>query len=275
MQKQDGLCSKFGINANNLQQRREFVHLGTEEQQILASLAPWAESEAPAIAKEFYDWQFSFPVTATFFERFSQERKMPITALREHLERAQAAYLKAIFHHAQNGWDEEYFEERLRIGEGHDNINLPFKWYIGSYVEFQRLIRPRLQKHFKTNKVLAAKAEEAIFKVFNYDMQAVGDSFLMNTFESMGFSSASVATERGSDRTEHVNQIKKGVTTLLKQAELLANRNFSDPLLQIHVPGKLGLHSPGCLKTSVISTVKLQPSRGLRQLSNSTWTARS
>ena len=240
MQTQEGLCSKFRIDDTNLKQRLEFVHLGAEEQKLLATLAPWAETAAPEIAKEFYDWQFSFPATAAFFDRFAQERKMTLSSLREHLEKAQATYLKSIFHQAQKGWGVEYFEERLRIGEVHDRIDLPFKWYIGGYVEFQRLIRPRLQRHFKSNKVMAAKAEEAISRVFNYDMQAVGDSFLMNTFESMGFSSASVTTERGSDRTEHVDQLKQGVTTLLKQAELLANRDFSDPALQIRVPGKLG-----------------------------------
>jgi methyl-accepting chemotaxis protein len=240
MQKQDGLCSKFGINENNLKQRREFVRLGEEEQHILANLAPWAEKAAPEIAKEFYDWQFSFPATAAFFERFAQKRNMPLSALREHLEKAQASYLKAIFKEARNGWGVEYFEERLRIGEGHDRIDLPFKWYIGSYAEFQRLIRPRLQRHFKANKAMAAKADDAISKVFNYDMQAVGDSFLMNTFQSMGFSVESIDTEPSSDRTEHVDQVKGWLAVLIKQAELLANRNFSDPLLQTAVPGKLG-----------------------------------
>src|SRR5579872_6595328 len=116
MQTRDGLCSKFGIDENNLKQRREFVHLGAEEQQTLASLAPWAEKVAPEIAREFYDWQFSFPPTAEFFDRFARERKMSLDALREHLEKAQVSYLKAIFHHAQKGWGPEYFEERLRIG---------------------------------------------------------------------------------------------------------------------------------------------------------------
>lgn len=240
MQVQDGLCSKFGIDEENLKQRREFVHLGVEEQQILASLAPWAEKAAPEIAKEFYDWQFSFPPTAAFFERFAAERKTTLSVLREHLEKAQTAYLQDIFQSAQKAWGVEYFEERLRIGKGHDRINLPFKWYIGSYTEFQRLIRPRLARHFKANKAMAAKAEEAIARVFNYDMQAVGDSFLMNTFESMGLGVESIQTAGGSDRTEHVELIKQGLATLMKQAELLATRNFSDPILQVTVPGKFG-----------------------------------
>ncbi len=240
MQQQDGLCSKFGIDEGNLGRRREFVRLGEEEQRMLADLVPWAETEAPVIAKEFYDWQFSFGPTRALFERFASERKVSLSALREQLEKTQTWYLKTIFQSAQKGWGVDYFEGRLRVGAVHDRINLPFKWYIGAYAEFQHLLRPHLQQHFKTNKTMAAKAEAAILKVFNYDMQAVGDSFLMNTFESMGFSTESIEADRGSDRTEHVDQIKRGLAVLMKQAELLANKNFSDPTLQTHVPGKLG-----------------------------------
>ena len=233
MQEKKSLCAKYGVNEENLKRRREFVHLGVEDQQILTELAPWAAVAAPEIVKEFYNWQFSFPPTAAFFERFAQERKVSLSALREQLEKTQIWYLQTLFQYAKDGWGVEYFESRLHIGETHDRIDLPFKWYIGAYAEFERLLRPRLRPHFKANKAKAAKAEEAISKLFNYDMQAVGDSFLMNTFESMGFNTDSVETEHGSDRTEHVDQIKQGVTTLLRQAELLADRNFSDDVLQV------------------------------------------
>ena len=240
MRQTSGLCERFAIDEDNLSRRREYVRLGDEEQKILSELGSWAETAAPEISKDFYDWQFSFPPTAALFERFAQERKLPLSALREELERTQAGYLRSLFQYAQRGWGVEYFETRLQIGQTHDRIDLPFKWYIGAYIELERLVCSRLRQHFKNNGDLATKAEEALIKLLNYDMQAVGDSFLMSTFESMGFSTESVAAGPGSDRTEHVGQIKQGVTALLKQAELLANRNFSDPVLQIRVPGKLG-----------------------------------
>ena len=55
---------------------------------------------------------------------------------------------------------------------------LPFKWYLGAYAEWQRLTHIYLAKSFSHKK--ASAAEQAIFKVFNYDMQAVGDSFLLS-----------------------------------------------------------------------------------------------
>ncbi len=68
------LCKKYGINEENLAQRRKFLRLGEEERTLLGGLAPWAKSVAPEVAKAFYDWQFSFPPTREYFEGFAEAR---------------------------------------------------------------------------------------------------------------------------------------------------------------------------------------------------------
>ena len=40
----------------------------------------------------------------------------------------------------------DYFERQLKVGALHDKINLPFKWYIGSYIEYQRLTSLHLRE---------------------------------------------------------------------------------------------------------------------------------
>ncbi len=115
-----------------------------------------------------------------------------------------------------------YFERRLKVGAIHDKINLPFKWYIGSYAEFQRLTSLYLRKAFKDPKKIAA-AEQAINKVFNYDIQAISDAFLMNTFESMGLSLEAVQAAPGADKTEHLDQIKEALSAVLERAEAIAS----------------------------------------------------
>ena len=90
----------------------------------------------------------------------------------------QAGYIQSLFAGAKGNWGQEYFERRLHVGLVHDRINLPFKWYIGSYVEMERLLRQQLENDFEdANFVKSASA--SISKVLNYDMQAVGDSFLL------------------------------------------------------------------------------------------------
>ena len=164
----------------------------------MAKLEPWAAGVAAEIAREFYDWQFQFAPTLAFFENFAASHRMPLAAVRQQLEASQAGYIHRIFSGAVQNWGVAYFEDRLNVGWIHDQINLPFKWYIGSYIEMQRLFRIHLHRDFKG--AIVAQAEEAIFKVFNYDMQAIGDSFLLNTLESMGLSVEAIEQAKGAIR---------------------------------------------------------------------------
>jgi methyl-accepting chemotaxis protein len=205
------LGAKFGIDDRNLALRREFIRLGEEERQLFIDLIPWAEEHASQIAKDFYDWQFSFSRTRAFFEDMSAQKGVPLDALRQQLENAQVGYFKSCFTGAQGNWGLEYFESRLHIGAVHDRINLPFKWYVGSYSEFVRLASNYLNKSFDDAKRVA-HAVETLVKVFNYDLQAIGDSFFMNTIDALGFDVESIETDYETDRTEHMQQIKDLLT---------------------------------------------------------------
>lgn len=230
MSAQNSLCQEFGINEENLGVRRRFIRLGEEERKLLASLIPWAEKAVPKIVKEFYDWQFEFPATRRYFEKFAQSRGMSLDSLRQHLEGAQRGYLSQVFQGAEKNWNSEYFEKRLQVGRVHDVINLPYKWYIGSYCELQRITFKHLRLHIK-NAAKSSEAEQVISCVFNYDMQAVGDSFLMNTMNSMGLNVSSIRAESGSDKTEHLDQMKAALTMIRSQFEALASNRLDDAAL--------------------------------------------
>jgi methyl-accepting chemotaxis protein len=233
------MAEKFGIDEGTLSRRREFIRFSEEDRTVMEELIPWAEEVGPQLAKEFYDFQFSFGPTRAFFEKYAREKGMPLTALRQALETAQTGYIKSIFTGARQNYGLEYFQNRLHIGLIHDQINLPFKWYIGAYMEYIRLVHIHLRKSQK-HAASAVKVEEAVTKIFNYDMQAVGDSFLLNTLESMGLSVEAIQTDHGADRTEHLDQIKRQVATLLNQAQAIADNRLTDPVLETQVPGRLG-----------------------------------
>lgn len=249
--RKDSWAWRYGVTEDNLALRRQFIHLGEEDRQVLLQLIPWAEGVAPKIAKDLYDWQFSFSPTRAFFECYAREKGVPIASLRQHLERAQAAYFTAIFTGARAYWGLSYFDQRLGVGHIHDQINLPFKWYIGLYAEYQRLTRRYLRASFSSRAERFAlkrarvvidveKAEEAVFKVFNYDMQAVGDAFLLSTLQSMGFDVTAVQADHGKDRTEHLDQVKRMVTLLLQQAQAISESKIHEQVLERRAPGRLG-----------------------------------
>jgi methyl-accepting chemotaxis protein len=234
------LAAKFGIDDATLAVRRAFIRLDEKDRALLTELEPWAAKVAPAVAREFYDWQFSFPPTLAFFEAFAVQRKMTLAAARQHLESAQAGYVHSIFQGAAQNWGVAYFENRLNVGWTHDQINLPFKWYMGSYTELQRVMRVHLRHQLKGQRLV--DAEDAIARVFNYDMQAIGDSFLLNTLESMGLSVQSIEEPVGGDKTENLIQIKEAIHVLTNQCTALAEGRLNDPVFDTEAPcaGRFG-----------------------------------
>jgi methyl-accepting chemotaxis protein len=207
------LTGRFGIDNRNIAMRRQFIRLGDEERKLLAEMAPWAKSVAAQIVREFYDWQFKFGPTSEFFENFARERGMPLVSLRAHLEATQAEYLTEVFAGASVGWDVRYFEKRLGIGAVHDRINLPFKWYIGAYAEYQTLLGTYLRRDIP-DEDRVRRIEAAVSKVFNLDLQAIGDAFIMVTLQNM-LRSVGVELDDLSisgDKCEHIGKIKEFIT---------------------------------------------------------------
>jgi methyl-accepting chemotaxis protein len=213
--------------------------LGETDRKLLAKLEPWAGRVVADIARDFYDWQFAFAPTRAFFEAFALSHRMPLPVVRQKLETSQAGYVYRIFSGAAQDWGVAYFEDRLNVGWLHDQINLPFKWYIGSYTELQRLLRIYLRRDFKG--AFVTEAEEAIFKVFNYDMQAIGDSFLLNTLESMGLNVEAIEQDAG-DKTENLSQVKDAIHVLTDQCTALAEGRLNDAVFNTKAPcaGRFG-----------------------------------
>ena len=232
---------RFGIDEVSIARRREFVRLGETERVLLMKLIPWADQVSGPLAHEFYNWQFAFPPTVAFFEQHARKKGLPLESLRQALEATQARYYRSVFHGARDNWGLQYMEHRLLVGWVHDQINLPFKWYIGAYSEMQRLTRMYLRQSFDDPELISS-AEEATFKVFNLDMQAVGDSFLLSTMESMGLNVEAIEYARGADRSESVVQFKDAILTLLNQSKALAELKLDAPVFEVSAPvaGRLG-----------------------------------
>ncbi|GIV19951.1 MAG: hypothetical protein KatS3mg023_1702 [Armatimonadota bacterium] len=228
----DSLCAFMHINETNLNLRKQFVQLTEEDVRILKQLQPWAERVADSIAKQFYDVQFAFPPTREFFERYAQKKGITLEQLRQALEKTQAQYFRDIFQEAASGgqFGTDYFEKRLRVGYVHVVIDLPQKWYLGSYTIYQSLVRQYLRRDFRWKSSFRARAEEAIFKVFNYDMQAVTDSYLMYLMQTFGVDTSDIVVDQMRDITEHTGQIQRNMQNLLKALDSVGKGDLSTRL---------------------------------------------
>jgi hypothetical protein len=231
------LCQTYGIQEQGLALRRDFIQLDAADVRVIAALRPWAEKHAEAIAKEFYDFQFAFGPTRDFFAAHAAKRGLPIDAMRRALESAQGGYFRQIFEEAANGGNFgcAYFERRLRVGQIHNVIDLPLKWYVGSYPLYFRLVRKYLSRAFPLQPWKRSRAEQAIVRVMNLDLQAVADAFFYDYLSSIGLDLSRVTVDRPEhDLSEHYAELKAVVSGALGEAanasrELVdASRTISD-----------------------------------------------
>lgn len=233
------LSQAYGINEENLRLRRQFIRLGEEERRIMEKLTPWAEKIAEPLCDELFQWNAAFPPISALFKRYAAERSMTIDALRKHWTGAQTQYFLGLFHGARSNWGVDHFEYRLKIGRVHDKIDLPLKWYIGSCSEYMRLVRIYLKRDFKDAE-FRLNAFEIISRVMNYDVQAITESFTVNTLESMGLDFSSLHMTPQTDITEHFSEMKEQITLLHAQADAISNYRLDEKVLDKHIPGHIG-----------------------------------
>lgn len=218
--KNESLRSKFAITEENIAQRRALVRLGSREKTLIESLIPWAESVASRLSEQFYDWQFEVSASRRFLERMAKKKGIPVTALRSGLEKAQAQYWCEAFQGARNNWDLAYFEKRLHIGVVHNIIDLPFKLYLGYYSEYLRLARIHLREKYDAEFTL--DAIEVLQKIFNLDMQAVGDAYTLSLLESAGVGLHAIQCGPDEDRADHLGEAKRVLSETVQEVLRLA-----------------------------------------------------
>jgi methyl-accepting chemotaxis protein len=201
------LATLYHVTPENLALRRQFIGLDGEVVALLAALGPWADEVCESVAEDLTDHHFKFSSTSEFLRDFAAGHDMDVPALRAHWKGAQAGHWKAIFAQAAQPqpFGVDYFGELLRVGAGHNKIDLPLKWFLGSYPAYLDAVRRALRatpphvggpatkragvlrrRHPLVDHELLADAERAIGIVFNYDVQAITDAFYFDTFATLG-----------------------------------------------------------------------------------------
>jgi len=227
--KATSLSDFYRIDERSLELRKQFIGLDKSVIRTLAAAERWADKTADKIARDFYDFQFSFPPTRIFFEKHAKEKGVSLDVMRQALERTQAEYFRQIFREARadNPFGISYFERRLKVGQIHNLINLPPKWYIGSYSLYVKLATKYLRRHYFLTPWVAWRVEMALSTVINYDIQAISDSFTLDLMDSAGFDLERLERIPGSDLTESIALIKSAFSMELKQ---VADALFSGDL---------------------------------------------
>jgi len=208
-------CEEHNITPANLAARREAILLDEKAIATLASLEPWARQAGPRIARQFYDHQFRASGPNGFFTEFCQSRGMSKEALRSHLEKSHGDYFVSIFKEAKktNPFCQQYFNDRMHVGKIHNEIDLPMKWFLSAYVMFEILAERHLRKRYPHRPIMRRKALMALKSVFNYDTQAISDSFFIDLLDTLGIKTDQVLTSPNKDTAEQLPSLKSTIPT--------------------------------------------------------------
>ena len=217
----DSLSGKFGLSDQNVAERREFLRLGEPDREVLGPYIGWAAQVAPDIAREFYDWQFSCAGSLPFLPHVAEQEGISLSALRVSLESSQARYLIEVFAGSLLNWDIRYFESRLQLAVAHHRFNLPYKWYVGSYAESRRLLGAYLRRDLH-DEAAVARIQSSLDKVFNLDMQAVGEVFMLKTIQTM-VSPLGIELETVLSQGDQGDQLGRISETIRNQTEQLVS----------------------------------------------------
>jgi diguanylate cyclase (GGDEF)-like protein len=129
------LCEKYGFDHKHRQQRLLLVGLSSADLPLAGALnekiiAP----NVNQVVEDFYSFLFSHEATHRFLDTGPRIKK---------LQQTQTEYLLTL---GRDFDTPAYFEERLRVGQTHDKIGLPFSLYQSAYGWLQdRLFRLMLQ----------------------------------------------------------------------------------------------------------------------------------
>src|SRR3954452_1159057 len=196
----DSAASLYQIDERGLELRRSYMGMTAGERELLGGMHAWADRNADEIGHALADHTFSHGDAAQFLSDYANAKGIRLADLKRGWGSAQAGHFKAIFSEAADpaGFGISYFEGLLGVGALHSRINLPLKWFLGTYPVFLDLVHNAMvadtpeparvskrsfgRRSESVDLTVVSAAERAINRVFNYDSQAIVEAFYYHTF---------------------------------------------------------------------------------------------
>ena len=162
------LTDKFGLDEEERARRLHFLGLTEDDARQLQSIHGMAEQHADDIINRLYDHLLKFEPMRAFFKS------------EEMLARVKN-YQKRYFTELTEGHtDEAYFENRLRVGDTHQRIELLPQWYLGLYSRYFQLIIDQVRESLGAEKAL--EVLPAVTKQMFLDIGLALDAYIQGGF---------------------------------------------------------------------------------------------
>jgi len=124
------LLDRYGIDAEQQDQRKRFLSLTDEDATTVTQLQQWSGDVAEELADRFYQQLLAHPESA-------QLLSSPV--LVERLKTEQTAYFEELL---AGDYGADYFERRLKVGATHYDIGLEPQLYLGAFSHYMQIAFP-------------------------------------------------------------------------------------------------------------------------------------
>jgi signal transduction histidine kinase len=151
---------------HDLRERLQYLGLGEDDRAALEELRPAFEKHADSVVASFYRHLLAFEPTRGLLTH---------PDVRDRLIAVQRSYLLSL---APPSLDEDYVEQRLRVGETHNRVRLEPRWYLGAYAVYLNLLIPVVLEHHEGRPQAAERAIRALVKVLMLDAQLAMESYI-------------------------------------------------------------------------------------------------
>ncbi|GGM38249.1 chemotaxis protein [Paraliobacillus quinghaiensis] len=101
---------------------------------------------------------------------------------RERLKQVFVYYFQSIF---SGQIDDKYLEMRNRMGNTHNNVDLPIGWFLATYQSMQSLLIPKVVEYFQGEPDKLTDVLLAVTGIMNFDSQLVTENYLNSRIEQL------------------------------------------------------------------------------------------
>jgi PAS domain S-box-containing protein len=164
------LVEQLDFGAEERTRLKRYLRIGPEDERLLTTLREVVIREADRLVDAFYDHLLSFGELAKLLET---------PAAVERLKGAQKHYLLSL---VGGDYEEDYFEQRLRLGAVHERVGLEPQWYSSTYALFMDLLTPLAEEAHQGDPTGARGAMLAVYKFFQLDLTLALDIYFKTRY---------------------------------------------------------------------------------------------
>jgi signal transduction histidine kinase len=178
----------FALTEDEVRRRKAYLEITPEDERRLREAHPHLSSHAGEIIERFYEYLLGQEYTRSI---------LSAPGLVERLKGLQTSYFDDL---TAGTYDVAYFENRLRIGQVHNRVNLSPEWYLGAYNKYLHIASDVLSRAFGRDYERYFQTITSLSKVIYLDMGLAIDAYILSAQSELNGANESLRRMEGSRR---------------------------------------------------------------------------